>query len=193
MQNIPESTVDLLEEDDSPHNPDVEEASLGKITLSVPYAGLDEKAPTVPPSDRCHIYDKKLPLLKIPVRGILSLCKPVTANTHVQATTKYAPDYVSPAPLSGLRLSKWKERLNSLSKYVGGSWYNLLLIFAPIGIIAPHIGVNASAVFAINCLAIVALADAISGATDDVGSYLGETVGALLNITLGNAAELAIL
>jgi Ca2+:H+ antiporter len=37
------------------------------------------------------------------------------------------------------------------------------------------------------------LADVLCRATDDASSFLGETTGALLNITMGNATELAIL
>lgn len=73
------------------------------------------------------------------------------------------------------------------------NWNSLLLIFVPIGIIAPEVGCGDSAIFVLNCLAIIPLADMLCRATDDAASFLGETAGALLNITMGNATELAIL
>ena len=63
----------------------------------------------------------------------------------------------------------------------------------PLGIIAPRVDVSDLWVFVLNSLAIIALADVLCRATDDVASYLGETTGALLNITMGNVTELVIL
>ncbi|KAJ4300937.1 hypothetical protein N0V90_003026 [Kalmusia sp. IMI 367209] len=77
-------------------------------------------------------------------------------------------------------------------KYLVKNWSNLLLIFVPIGIIAPELGCGDSAVFVLNCLAIIPLANLLCRATDDAASFLGQTMGALLNVTVGNLAELAI-
>ncbi len=43
-----------------------------------------------------------------------------------------------------------------------------------------------------NALAIVPLASLLSHATEGVASRLGDTIGALLNVTFGNAVELII-
>lgn len=67
-----------------------------------------------------------------------------------------------------------------------------MLGFVPIGILAPHIGCDDSTVFILNCLAIIPLADILCHATDDVGGFLGETAGALVNVTMGNATEVVI-
>ena len=80
------------------------------------------------------------------------------------------------------------------------SWINVLLIFVPVGIILGAMVkanednpiVSPSAVFAINAVAIIPLASLLSFATESVASKLGDTIGALLNVTFGNAVELII-
>ncbi|KAF1826375.1 Calcium/proton exchanger [Dissoconium aciculare CBS 342.82] len=72
------------------------------------------------------------------------------------------------------------------------SWINVLLIFVPLGIIVKAIGLNATVVFAINAIAIIPLAGLLSHATESVASRLGDTLGALLNVSFGNAVELII-
>jgi Ca2+:H+ antiporter len=51
---------------------------------------------------------------------------------------------------------------------------------------------QAGVVFAMNAVAIVPLAGVLSYATESVASRLGDTVGALMNVTFGNAVELII-
>ncbi|KAJ4314263.1 hypothetical protein N0V94_006532 [Neodidymelliopsis sp. IMI 364377] len=67
-----------------------------------------------------------------------------------------------------------------------------MLIFVPLGLIAPHIGCNDSAVFVLNCFAMLPLADMLCQATNSVASFMGETSGALVNVTMGNLTELVI-
>lgn len=73
------------------------------------------------------------------------------------------------------------------------SWLNILLVFVPVGIAVQAAGVNKTIVFAINAIAIIPLAGLLSHATESVASDLGDTIGALMNITFGNAVELIIL
>ncbi|KAF3044623.1 hypothetical protein E8E12_005325 [Didymella heteroderae] len=49
-----------------------------------------------------------------------------------------------------------------------------------------------SVIFVLNCLAIIPLADVLCQATDGVAGYMGETTGALVNVTMGNLTELVI-
>ncbi|KAK1992826.1 calcium/proton exchanger [Colletotrichum falcatum] len=72
------------------------------------------------------------------------------------------------------------------------SWVNVLLIFVPIGIIVEALNLNPGLVFAMNAIAIIPLAGLLSHATESVASKLGDTIGALLNVTFGNAVELII-
>ncbi|KAL6904544.1 Ca2+ transporter [Trichoderma evansii] len=73
------------------------------------------------------------------------------------------------------------------------SWFNVLLVFVPLGIILANInGVNSGVVFAMNCIAVIPLAGLLSFATESVASKMGDALGALLNVTFGNAVELII-
>ncbi|EME41370.1 hypothetical protein DOTSEDRAFT_73703 [Dothistroma septosporum NZE10] len=72
------------------------------------------------------------------------------------------------------------------------SWVNVLLIAVPAGIAAEAAHLSPAAVFAINAVAIVPLAGLLSHATESVASRLGDTLGALLNVSFGNAVELII-
>lgn len=74
------------------------------------------------------------------------------------------------------------------------SWLNVLLIFVPVGIavnFAP--GINPTIIFAMNAIAIVPLAGLLSYATESVAQRMGDTIGALMNVTFGNAVEMIIL
>jgi Ca2+:H+ antiporter len=71
---------------------------------------------------------------------------------------------------------------------------NLLLVFVPIGIVVNVVpGMTPGLVFAMNAIAIIPLAGLLSFATETVARRLGDTIGALLNVTFGNAVELIIL
>ena len=74
------------------------------------------------------------------------------------------------------------------------SWINVLLVFVPAGIVVAQIkGISGGVVFAINAVAIIPLAGLLSFATEAVARKMGDAVGALLNVTFGNAVELIIL
>ena len=69
---------------------------------------------------------------------------------------------------------------------------NWLLVFIPIAIALDFLKFNPILVFAISALAIVPLAGLMGDATEALAEYLGPTLGALLNATLGNAPEIII-
>jgi Ca2+:H+ antiporter len=73
------------------------------------------------------------------------------------------------------------------------SYINILLVFVPIGIAAKAANLKPGVVFGMNAVAIVPLAGLLSHATESVAKRMGDTVGALMNITFGNAVELIIL
>ncbi|KAI9753966.1 MAG: hypothetical protein M4579_004926 [Chaenotheca gracillima] len=73
------------------------------------------------------------------------------------------------------------------------SWLNVLLVFVPVGIAVQAIGLNPNIVFAMNAIAIIPLAGLLSYATESVARKMGDTIGALMNVTFGNAVELIIL
>ncbi|KAI9849074.1 MAG: hypothetical protein M1838_000275 [Thelocarpon superellum] len=72
------------------------------------------------------------------------------------------------------------------------SWLNLLLVFVPIGIAVKFANASPTLVFAMNAIAIVPLARLLSYATESVARRMGDTIGALMNVTFGNAVELII-
>ncbi|KAI5865723.1 calcium/proton exchanger [Durotheca rogersii] len=73
------------------------------------------------------------------------------------------------------------------------SWINVFLIFVPVGIIIANIPQrNSGATFGVNAVAIIPLAALLSHATESVARKMGDTIGALLNVTFGNAVELII-
>jgi Ca2+:H+ antiporter len=69
---------------------------------------------------------------------------------------------------------------------------NWLLVFIPIAIALDVLKFNPILVFAMSALAIVPLAGLMGDATEALAEYLGPTLGALLNATLGNAPEIII-
>jgi len=80
------------------------------------------------------------------------------------------------------------------------SWVNWLLVFVPMGIalgavhrsMGDESPVSPTVVFAINAVAIVPLASMLGYATECVAANFSDTVGALMNVTFGNAVELII-
>ncbi|RYP59498.1 hypothetical protein DL769_008503 [Monosporascus sp. CRB-8-3] len=73
------------------------------------------------------------------------------------------------------------------------SWINVLLFFVPVGIAVALVpNMHAGVVFAMNAIAIIPLAGILSHATESVAHRLGDTLGALLNVSFGNAVELII-
>ncbi|MDP9356531.1 MAG: calcium/proton exchanger [Chloroflexota bacterium] len=68
-----------------------------------------------------------------------------------------------------------------------------LLVLVPIALVMEfgHIGGH-SAIFVVSALALVPLAAVLGRATEETAIYTGPKIGALLNATLGNAAELII-
>lgn len=72
------------------------------------------------------------------------------------------------------------------------SWINVLLVFVPVGIAVEAVGLDPTIIFAMNAVAIIPLAGLLSHATECVASRMGDAIGALLNVTFGNAVELII-
>lgn len=85
------------------------------------------------------------------------------------------------------------EFYDDVRRAVFNSWVNVLLIFIPIGIAVEAAGLPPAVVFAMNAVAVVPLAGLLAYATESVASQLGDTLGALLNVSFGNAVELIIL
>ena len=169
--------------------------------------GADDKRPAIPlasPSARSKTHVPALP----PSSGRL----PNQHTTSASSTSIHVADQISsalppPAPppvdaQHGEASSSIEpeEKPNIFIRFyeackgiLFSSWLNILLVFVPVGIAVQAAGVNKTIVFAINAIAIIPLAGLLSHATESVASDLGDTIGALMNITFGNAVELIIL
>ena len=95
-------------------------------------------------------------------------------------------------PISTRMLNGSKRFLVHMKNALFHSWVNVLLIFVPIGIIAEGVGLSPGIIFGMNAIAIIPLAGLLAYATESVAIRLGDTLGALLNVSFGNAVELII-
>jgi Ca2+:H+ antiporter len=83
--------------------------------------------------------------------------------------------------------------MNPLLKEIRRNPLLWLLVFVPVVFIVDHLKPEAGTLlFALSVLAIVPLAGLLSHATESVAAKTGDTVGGLLNATLGNLTELVI-
>ena len=169
--------------------------------------GADDKRPAIPisnpsahgnadgfaappstgvPSDHCttsadsarnHVADKTSPVL------------PPAAPPPLDAEHGAASSSIEPEEKPNILIRFYE----ACKEILFSSWLNVLLVFVPVGIAIQAAGVNKTIVFAINAIAIIPLAGLLSHATESVASDLGDTIGALMNITFGNAVELIIL
>lgn len=89
--------------------------------------------------------------------------------------------------------TRFKRFFISARKIITYSWLNVLLVFVPVGIAVELVGMSPGIIFGMNAIAIIPLAGLLSLATESVAHRMGDAVGALMNITFGNAVELIIL
>lgn len=88
---------------------------------------------------------------------------------------------------------RWPSLVRWLRSRVSSSWVNALLVFVPLGIGSYMLHFSPILTFILNGIAIVPLSALLTDATEKISSDAGDTVGALLNISLGNLVELIIL
>lgn len=77
-------------------------------------------------------------------------------------------------------------------RYLFTSWLDFLLIFVPVTVVLEVLRADPLLVFVSAGLAIIPLAGLLGRATEHLTTHVGAGVGALLNASLGNAAELII-
>ncbi|KAL8799355.1 MAG: hypothetical protein Q9182_005962 [Xanthomendoza sp. 2 TL-2023] len=90
------------------------------------------------------------------------------------------------------KLPIWQRFWSTVKKALLNSWINVLLVFVPVGIAVNFAGLSPTIIFAMNAIAIIPLAGLLAFATESVAHRLGDTLGALLNVSFGNAVELII-
>ena len=75
---------------------------------------------------------------------------------------------------------------NQIRRTLLGSWLNILLLAAPVGIAINYVeAVPRVAVFVVNFIAIIPLAALLGFATEEIALRTGEVVGGLLNASFG--------
>jgi Ca2+:H+ antiporter len=87
-----------------------------------------------------------------------------------------------------------KRFLDETKRIFCASWLNWLLVFVPIGfafgIMSKILGdaspISPNVVFAMNAIAIIPLAYLLCYATESLATKVGDTLGALLNVSFGN-------
>jgi Ca2+:H+ antiporter len=109
-----------------------------------------------------------------------------TSDTN-PAGTEIAESTKPPRPALGKRIVRTARVI------IFGSWANVLLVFVPVGVAVHFAHAPAGVVFAMNAIAIVPLAGLLGKATETVAAGFGDAIGALMNVTFGNAVELIIL
>lgn len=154
------------------------------------------------------------------LHGASSSAATLPNNWHVAHTSLDIPEGPSDSSSSttppndpennaeGSNMTQSEERKPLLSRFwrdvkvaLCSSLVNVLLVFVPIGIafgammksMGDDSPISPIVTFSINAIAIIPLAYLLSFATECVASKLGDTVGALMNVTFGNAVELIIL
>ncbi|KAH8699196.1 putative vacuolar calcium ion transporter [Talaromyces proteolyticus] len=101
----------------------------------------------------------------------------------------------SSAPRSG-RNSLLKNATLETFRIIKVVWFqsivNWFLFLVPVALVASTNDWDTSSVFVLNFLAILALSSVLSFATDELAKSTGQTLGALVNATFGNALEMIV-
>jgi Ca2+:H+ antiporter len=173
-----------------------------------PFSKDKSRPPTLPLNNH-HVHHEDAHQTVLPATCQLDGIAPLAANptaNHVADQT--SPDNPPPAPppqAEGQGPVVEDEQPNKKKKNIAvrfwltaksiilSSYINLLLVLVPVGIAAKAAGLKPGIVFGLNAVAIIPLAGLLSHATESVAKRMGDTVGALMNVTFGNAVELIIL
>jgi hypothetical protein len=114
------------------------------------------------------------------------------AFPYVSAPTGVEEDHGQPQFDHG-RMGNVRIFLSATWGIFLSSWTNLLLFFVPLGYVSAALSWNVTLTFGLNVLAVVPLSALLTEATEQIASDAGDTLGALLNISLGNFVELILL
>lgn len=114
-------------------------------------------------------------------------------NTTVEGETSSAIGSEKVPLWSPARIKAGSLRfLTHTKNAITHSWINLLLVFVPLGIAVKVAHLKPEIVFSMNAIAIIPLAGLLAHATEVVAARVGDALGALLNVSFGNAVELIL-
>lgn len=156
-----------------------------------------DKSPTLPvhngQTNRSNTGEKSTADNSGNVNGNVNANRDGTVNT---ADNGDAPSSVKSTKLplwSPVRIKAGSLRfLTHTKNALTHSWINLLLVFVPLGIAVKIAGLKAEIVFSMNAVAIIPLAGLLAHATEVLAGKVGDALGALLNVSFGNAVELIL-
>jgi Ca2+:H+ antiporter len=187
---------------------DADEPSIRSVKSKATWLGLGRRKDTNPalPTHDPHTASRDVP---DPQRGGSSSNTPsekrdgsdnsTTVGGNILVNT--APDgEASPALESGSRPlwspSRIKDGSIRFLKHTKNalthSYINIMLVFVPIGIASKLAHLKPEIVFSMNAIAIIPLAGLLAHATEVVAARVGDALGALLNVSFGNAVELIL-
>ena len=169
---------------------------------SLPLTNQDTN--TVPRTSGSNGSSKLPPFASSDLPGFAGSSSRSTSNKVANNTHPHHPEPAPPPQVDSeghiIEQDAAKEQKNIFMRFwltmrsiIFSSYVNVLLIFVPIGIAAKAAHLSAGIVFGMNAVAIIPLAGLLSHATESVAKRMGDTVGALMNVTFGNAVELIIL
>lgn len=168
-----------------------------------------EKAAEATPTNSNDVH----PFPSTDANGRARQSSKLTANNVADHTKTDSPPPAPPPQVDGERAvididrnptdtiePKPKEKKNVALRFwltfrsiILSSYINILLVFVPVGIASKVAGLQPGVIFGMNAIAIVPLAGLLSHSTESVAKRMGDTIGALMNVTFGNAVELIIL
>lgn len=123
-----------------------------------------------------------------------------TSTTRAIAVDTHDGEKTSALDSDGPKPGFFNKAWTSVKLIILSSWVNWFLLFVPVGIALGAVQrstgddgpISPTVVFSINAVAIIPLAWMLGYATECVAADMGDTIGALLNVTFGNAVELII-
>ncbi|GAD99633.1 membrane bound cation transporter, putative [Paecilomyces variotii No. 5] len=129
-----------------------------------------------------------------------------TEQTRSPSSSSLEPDQTNmhdgekAPPVGESRPSIFHRIYATCKTIILSSCINWLLVCVPPGIalgaihrsVGDESPISPTVVFAVNAIAIIPLASLLGYATECVASEMGDTIGALMNVTFGNAVELII-
>lgn len=84
------------------------------------------------------------------------------------------------------------SRLKDVQTLLFSDYLNLLLVMLPFAILSGTLKWSPEWVFLTNFFSLIPLASLLSFATEELSVGVGETIGALFNVTFGNATEMIV-
>ncbi|CAM9869551.1 unnamed protein product [Ectocarpus sp. 12 AP-2014] len=75
---------------------------------------------------------------------------------------------------------------------ISDKWINVMMIFVPAGFAVKWLGCSETTIFVVNFLAMVPLASILGDFTEEVAAHTNQTLGGLIQATLGNAVEIVV-